>query len=513
MQAYAAFGSMLDAIEKLPDVELSVKSYCDQEGSIVTQEEQARMQALEEKLACLESIIEHVSEGVILTDQDCRIVEFNPAKERMEHMRASDVLGMVSWEAYTHSNREISEHQQVSDTGKPILNAYRPHAYVGDIPVYIYYSTYPVIRNGKVIGVYTISRNEEILRELLYETIEEKRGARTAEDPPVAEIRKADGTSYTFSDFVGKSPKTRELLREAQTVAATDGSILIIGETGTGKEVLAQSIHNFGRENRRFVAVNCAAIPENLLESTLFGSVRGAFTGAMDRQGLFSAAGDGTLFLDEINSMSVAMQAKLLRALQEKCIRPVGSLKEEPIRCRLICASNETVETLLQENRMRRDLFYRISDFVLTIPPLRERHEDILDLSEMFIRRYNWEFRKNISGISPALRSRLLNGDWNGNTRELEHVIRNLMLRISELDTELTEDGYPAYLPRKTKDAPFTSMQISVPLPEALRRFQRELILRALEQHQWNLSQTALSLGIQRQNLTQRMLRLGIAAE
>lgn len=211
--------------------------------------------------------------------------------------------------------------------------------------------------------------------------------------------------------------------------------------------------------------------------------------------------------------MSVAMQAKLLRALQEKCVRPVGSLKEEPIRCRLICASNETVETLLQENRMRRDLFYRISDFVLTIPPLRERHEDILDLSEMFIRRYNREFRKNISGISPALRSRLLNGDWNGNTRELEHVIRNLMLRISELDTELTEDGYPAYLPCKTKDAPFTSMQISVPLPEALRRFQRELILRALEQHQWNLSQTALSLGIQRQNLTQRMLRLGITAE
>lgn len=168
MQAHAAFSPMLGAIEKLPEVELSVKSYCDQEGPIVTQEEQARMQALEEKLACLESIIEHVSEGVILTDQDCRIVEFNPAKERMEHMRASDVLGMVSWEAYTHSNREISEHQQVSDTGKPILNAYRPHAYVGDIPVYIYYSTYPVIRNGKVIGVYTISRNEEILRELLY---------------------------------------------------------------------------------------------------------------------------------------------------------------------------------------------------------------------------------------------------------------------------------------------------------------------------------------------------------
>ena len=161
---------------------------------------------------------------------------------------------------------------------------------------------------------------------------------------------------------------------------------------------------------------------------------------------------------------------------------------------------------------MRRDLFYRISDFILTIPPLRERREDILDLSEMFIRRYNREFHKNVSAISPALKSRLLNGDWNGNTRELEHVIRNLMLRISELDTELTEEGYPAYLPRKAENTPPDSGTSSTPLPETLRRLQRELILRALEQHHWNLSQTALSLGIQRQNLTQRMLRLGITS-
>ena len=141
----------------------------------MTEAENRYVKQLEDRLYCLESIITHVSEGVILTDQDCRITVFNPAKERMEQMKAKDVMGMISWEAYTHSNREISEHQQVSDTREPILNAYRPHAYVNDIPVYFYYSTYPVVRDGELLGVYTISRNEEILRDLLYETIEQKR--------------------------------------------------------------------------------------------------------------------------------------------------------------------------------------------------------------------------------------------------------------------------------------------------------------------------------------------------
>ena len=453
-----------------------------------------------------------MNEGVILTDKDCRIIEFNPAKERMEHMRASDVLGTISWEAYSHSSREVSEHQRVFDTGSPILNAYRPHAYVGNIPIYIYYSTYPVIKDGKVIGVYTISRNEETLRELLYETIEEKRSASDVTQGPYTKSYKAHGTSFTFSDFVGSSVKTKELIKDAQIIAATNASVLIIGETGTGKEVLAQSIHNFGREDKRFIGVNCAAIPENLLESILFGSVHGAFTGAVDRQGLFSVAGDGTLFLDEINSMSVAMQAKLLRALQEKCVRPVGSLKEEPIRCRLICASNDSVEELLNERRLRQDLFYRISDFILTIAPLRERREDIIDLAEMFIRKYDKEFHKNVSQISPQLSVQLLNGEWRGNTRELEHVIRNLMLRVPEVNTELTVDNYPDYLGRVHMNEKMeTKIQPAMAtLPQATKTLQRQMILTALKNSGGNITRAAELLGIQRQNLRQRMARLKI---
>ncbi len=482
----------------------------------MTESEKNYVKRLEDKLYCLNSIVEHVSEGVILTDQDCRIVVFNPAKERMEQMKAQEVIGMISWEAYTRSNREISEHQRVFDTGEPILNAYRPHAYVNDVPVYIYYSTYPVVRNGELLGVYTISRNEEILRELLYETIEQKRDTSCLERPPASKTHMATGTSFTFANFVGKSAQTKALMREAQMISATKASILICGETGTGKEVLAQSIHNFGREHKQFIAINCAAIPETLLESTLFGSVRGAFTGAVDRQGLLAAAGDGTLFLDEINSMSVSMQAKLLRALQEKCVRPVGSLKEEPFHCRLICASNESVQTLLGEKRLRHDLFYRISDFILTIPPLRERPEDILELAEMFIRRYNQEFHKHIAAIAPDLKQRLTQNSWPGNTRELEHVIRNIMLRVSELKTQLTAEDYPAYLPEgEPRGADRVAPNPASPskLPDALRQLQRDMITAALKNHGGNLTKAAEELGIQRQNLAQRMKRLHIAAQ
>lgn len=482
----------------------------------MTEEERRHVQQLEDKIYCLEDIIEHVSEGIILTDESCRIIEFNSAKEQMEHLKASDVMGMVSWEAYTHSNREVSEHRRVFDSGVPILNAYRPHAYVNDVPVYIYYSTYPVIRDGKILGVYTISRNEEIVRELLHETIESKRGTALMEPPGVSVPRMAPGTRFTFSNFAGKSAQTKELIHEAQMVASTDSSVLILGETGTGKEVLAQSIHNFWREEEKFVSINCAAIPDNLLESTLFGSVRGAFTGAMDRQGLFAAAGNGTLFLDEINSMSVTMQAKLLRALQEKCIRPVGSLKEEPIHCRLICSSNEKAEALLNEGRMRQDLFYRISDFILTIPPLRERKEDIWDLTEMFIRRYREKFNKNVMTISPELRAKLLQNPWSGNTRELEHVIQNLMLRVPELETELKSIYYPSYFQVKgpaEEHGAMAETQERISLQDSLQQIQRELICAALKRNNGNVTKAAQELGLQRQNLAQRMKRLSITSE
>ena len=474
-------------------------------------EEEKRFRELNEMNTCMAEIIQHVAEGVILTDSNCKIVLFNPAKERMEQMKADEVVGEISWEAYSRSSREISEHQRVSDTGLPILNVYRPHAYVGDVPVYIYYSTYPVIRDGKLLGVYTISRNETVLRELLYETIEHKRQLKLERSELPDKKHIAKGTQFSFVDFVGSSPVIGQLLHDAQTVAPLNASILITGETGTGKEVLAQGIHNFGRENKRFIAINCAAIPESLLESTLFGSVKGAYTGALDSPGLFREAEDGTLFLDEVNSMNIAMQAKLLRVLQEKCVRPVGSTREYPVMCRLICASNEEPELLLRENRLRQDLFYRISDFILHIPPLRWRSEDVIDLAWNFIRQYNKEFNKNVKSMSDELCRRLKDNQWPGNIRQLRHAIQNMMLRVSEVEQELGDSDYPEYAAvhgNEIKTRAGASYLDTKDLNETLRELQREILEARLEQFEGNLTKTACSLGIHRQSLAARMKRL-----
>lgn len=485
----------------------------------MTYAQQQYLQHLEEENFSLKEIIQHVSEGVILTDRSCQITIFNPAKEQMEQMKAEDVLGQVSWDAYSHSSKEQSEHKRVFDTGQPILNAYRPHAYVGEIPIYIHYSTYPVIRNGETLGVYTISRNETILRELLYETIEHKRLLSKEDTKKLELVGLAPGTHYTFSDIVGSSLEMKNLIREAQTVAPLNTPVLITGETGTGKEVLAQSIHNFGRERKKFVAINCAAIPENLVESVLFGTVKGAYTGSVDRIGLFREAEDGTLFLDEINSMSTVMQAKLLRALQERSVRPVGGTREYPIQCRLICASNEEPQVLLQEKRLRSDLFYRISGFCLSIPPLRKRSGDAVELAQLFIKLYNKEFGKHILRMSPQFEDWLREEHWPGNIRELQNVIQNMMLRVSESEEEVTCAHIPAYaLPvqDEVSDAPSES---SFPTPQTdghwdlnglLRDFQRQLLVQALDANNGNITRAAASLGIGRQNLLARMKRLSV---
>jgi len=477
-----------------------------------------KINELEEQIYCLKEIISHVNEGVLLTDQNCIITEFNPAKEKMEQMNASDVLEKLSWEAYSHSSKEISEHKKVFDQGVPILNAYRPHAYVGSIPVYIHYSTYPVIKDGKVLGVFTISRNETILKELLYETIEHKRNLR-GKDVDV-QRKFAKGTSFTFADIIGNSYAMKSLIRDAQTISPMDIPVFITGETGTGKEVLAQSIHNLGRENKKFVAINCAAIPENLVESVLFGTVKGAYTGAVDSDGLFREAEGGTLFLDEINSMNIAMQAKFLRALQERCVRPVGSLEEYPIKCRLISASNEHHELLIKEKRLRRDLFYRISGFCLSIPPLRKRREDILDMADLFVQQYNDKFYKNISFFSPELSQWLLEKEWLGNTRELKNVIQNIMLRVSDIAQGLTISDIPDYA-RLSEPVGYSddiaSLHLTLEkgenLSSKLDRIQEKIITEALIKHNYNITKTASELGIGRQNLSSRMKRLSILSE
>ena len=476
-------------------------------------------QELEEKLYCLETIIQNVHEGIILTDRNCIITVFNPAKAEMEHMDAGKALGEISWLAYEHSDWETSEHRRVMDSGQAIINAYRPHAFVGEAPVYINYETVPIKKDGEIIGVYSICRTESTLRRLLYRLLEHKRQMNDEALKEADPVSTAEGTRYTFADITGTSPVMSEVIREAQAVATMNMSILITGETGVGKEVLAQSIHNLGRERHKFIAINCAAIPAELFESTLFGTVKGAYTGAVNTIGLFREAGEGTLFLDEFNSLTPLNQTKLLRVLQERCVRPVGSTKEFPVQCRLICASNENLQTLLDEGRLRPDLYYRISEYCLEIPPLRERREDIISLSLLFIKKYNKELGRNIIHLSDELIRWLENRPWYGNSRELQHTIQNMMLKASEFSDTLTLDDLPVVTRKPSVHSPVVSPGSGAPpseptgsLTEQLKKYQRELLITTLEKENWNISSSARILQISRQNLLARMKRLQISS-
>ena len=252
-------------------------------------------------------------------------------------------------------------------------------------------------------------------------------------------------------------------------------------------------IHNLGRERHKFIAINCAAIPAELFESTLFGTVKGAYTGAVNNIGLFREAGEGTLFLDEFNSLTPLNQTKLLRVLQERCVRPVGSTKEFPVQCRLICASNENLQTLLDEGRLRPDLYYRISEYCLEIPPLRERPEDIISLSLLFVKKYNKELGRNILHFSDELIHWMQNRAWYG------HQSESSFHRI------------PAAEPVKEAAKELTSEPVSG-LTEILKTYQRELLIQTLEKENWNISSSARILQISRQNLLARMKRLQISS-
>jgi two-component system response regulator PilR (NtrC family) len=231
--------------------------------------------------------------------------------------------------------------------------------------------------------------------------------------------------AHAIHNIIGTSPRMQELFRVIQTLGTTQSTVLIVGESGTGKELVARAIHNHSlRAEGPFISINCGAFPETLLESELFGHVKGAFTGAFQtKKGLFEAADRGTIFLDEIGEMSLSMQVKLLRFLQERTLRPVGGTDEIPVDVRVIAATNRDLQKMIAEGRFREDLYYRVSVIPLELPPLRERKEDIPVLAEHFLQKYNLQMQRSILRISPDALKCLVEYDWPGNVRELENTL------------------------------------------------------------------------------------------
>jgi arginine utilization regulatory protein len=457
----------------------------------------------EARLFCLEKIIDSLDEGIVMSNAEGKITLYNSAQEKMEGLNSQDILDKHLWAAYDY-NPQYSEHKHIFKTGKPIFSRYRAHSTVNGVPRYVNYSTFPIQKDGKTISVFSISTNESKLKERLHQTIELKRLANNT-DPE--NVTTNNGTVFTFKDIKGKSLALKDLIEEAQNVSMHNADTLIIGETGTGKELFAQSMHNHSpRANKPFVAINCAAIPENLLESTLFGTVKGAFTGATDQIGLFEFAQDGTLFMDEINSMPITLQAKLMRVLQERLVRKVGSNEVTPVNCTVISASNEDPEKLIADGKMRLDLFYRIAHTSLHIPPLRERTEDVHFFINYFLKTYQTKLAKEVPEFSETLQKNLLRYPWPGNIRELEHLIENLIIRVPENAEAIEVEHLPSYMRGKiitehSTDTPTRGDVIQRPLKKIFKNSEKHFIETTLNQSNWNVSLAARKLGITRQSL------------
>ena len=309
----------------------------------------------------------------------------------------------------------------------------------------------------------------------------------------VSSLRKFCDTKFGFQNIIGKSPKMNQVLEQAAQAAEIDSNVHIEGESGTGKELIAKSLHlASSRSKRPFVAINCAAIPETLLESELFGYKRGAFSGAArDKKGLFAQAHTGSFFLDEISEMPLSMQSKLLRVLEEREFYPLGGNKTISVDTRIISASNRTLEDEVTKNRFREDLYYRIHVISIKLPPLRERKEDIPLLTEHFLRKHTLEMNKNIKGITPTALKKLLNHSWPGNVRELENTVESAVA-LATAD-EISED---LILPNL--ETPDGSIK---PLKEARDDFHKTYLMHLIEYAKGNVSQAAKLAGKYRADL------------
>ena len=326
----------------------------------------------------------------------------------------------------------------------------------------------------------------------------------------VLRLRTELETTSSFAGMVGTSPKMQQVYALMQQAAEGDIAVLIRGESGTGKELVAKSVHRNGpRKRGPFVALNCAAIPETLIESELFGHERGAFTGATEqRRGAFERAAGGTILLDEIGDMPYALQGKLLRVLQEREIQRVGGTASIPVDIRVMTATNKDIELLVRRGEFRQDLFYRVAAFPIEIPPLRERREDIPLLARHFLDKHAERADKSISGISTAALRLLLQYDWPGNVRELENAIERAVLL--ETDGVLQAGSLPFQLsPVIAAGSDGSPPTAILPLAEV----ERQALVHALEVADNNITQAAQALGINRATLHRKLKRYDLSKD
>ncbi len=437
-----------------------------------------------------DTILESISDGVFTIDTSFKITSFNRAAEAITGIFREDAIGLPCSEVFKsnmcENNCPLAE---TFKSGKAVINR---NGYIVDL-------------EGKRLPV---SVSSALLRDREGHIIG---GAETFRDLREIEQLKQLRARERYGEMETNSEAMRKVLSMVPVVAPSSATLLILGESGTGKEVLARTIHQSSNQKEGpFIAVNCGALPDTLLESELFGYRKGAFTGAdQDKPGRFALATGGTLFLDEIGDISEAMQIKLLRVLQEKQYEPLGSRKSEKSDARIICATNRDLEALVKKGTFRQDLYYRINIIALTIPPLRERKEDIPLLANQFLGRYNILNNKGVKGFSPAVYAQFYAYEWPGNVRELENAIERSVV-LSQSD-EITINDLPQEIAQVAPSIE-TPTQINL-IEEAKRATERDFIVRSLLRNNKRVAAAANELGIHRSSLYRKMEQLKINLE
>ncbi|QCQ22889.1 sigma-54 interaction domain-containing protein [Desulfoglaeba alkanexedens] len=429
-------------------------------------------------------ILDAINEGVFTVDLDRRITGFNRAAERITGVRRAEAMGRRCFEVF---RADICETDcavaRTLETGQPVINAAARIYAAGGRQVPIRVST-ALLReaDGQIIGAVEtfqdLSRIEQLQKEL--------------------EAR------YSFEDLIGRSPAMQTLFEILPRVAASQSTVLISGESGTGKELVARAVHNLSpRRQGPFVALNCGALPDTLLESELFGYKAGAFTDARkDKIGRFVAAQGGTLFLDEIGDVSAAMQVRLLRAVQERTVEPLGAVHPTPVDVRLVAATNKDLADLVRQGRFREDLYYRIRVVELRLPPLRERREDIPLLVDHFIARLNRLQGKDVTGVSNAVLMRLMEHNYPGNVRELKNILEHAFVLCQQGRIDI------GHLPPELR--PAGPAEVGHAGPMTLQAMERLMITEALRRHAGHRQQAAAELGIDPSTLYRKIRALKI---
>ena len=464
------------------------------------------------------SVLNHFDDGVIIADCNGKILYYNQAQAVIDDLDPEKVLG-----------KKVTDIYQLSGDTSLIMHCLRSQSSVrsrtffyktvhGKI-AHTVCSVFPLYDKERIIGAICFVRDYKLLKGL----------STHCPSPPVTP-QKSNGTRYIFDDIIGANPVLVRSVNTAKEATESKSPVLLIGETGTGKELFAQSIHNYSsRNDRAYAAINCAAIPENLLEGLLFGTVKGAFTGAIDRPGLFERANGSTLFLDELLAMPLTLQAKLLRVLQEKKVCRLGSEKEIELDIKIISSIGKPPREAIQEGELRMDLFYRLGVVMVKIPPLRQRGDDIQKLVSHFLVRLNNTLGTLVQSVSPEVMELFAGYTWPGNIRELEHLLEGAM-NIVGLSEQIELKHFSAAFDtlnviEESRSTPLTPTQVSPSVPQKSPRgseslpspvfsntlqvehkvLEKNALYKALQETSGNVTRAALLLGISRQLLTYKM--------